>query len=198
MRASHQSQIVRATTATDRISSILGRHFVGRILAQAPGNPSPALFRTTALAIFTVITLLALTPSSHAQELPSLLTMIASWQYPGSKIDRATMGDAETLDGAGERTVPSIQYKTVLTTQDPMPKVIEYYRTKLASAPTPKPAKPAADSGRSVTFHDDSEGRPVAIHVIVVNTDKASTTLVISRAAAETETHIAWTHYRKL
>jgi hypothetical protein len=83
-----------------------------------------------------------------------------------------------------------------------MPKVIAYYKTKLVSPAGSKRAKPegkqAADSGRSVTFHDDSEGRPLAIQVILVNTDKASTTLVISRAATESETHIAWTQYLKL
>jgi hypothetical protein len=83
-----------------------------------------------------------------------------------------------------------------------MPKVIEYYKTKLmpaAGSKTEKPeGKPAPASGRSVTFHDDSEGRPLAIHVILVNTDKASTTLVISRGATESETHIVWTHYLKL
>jgi hypothetical protein len=44
-------------------------------------------------------------------------------------------------------------------------------------------------------FHEDSDGRPVGIQIIVVNTDKSSTTLVISRAEKEAETHIAWAHY---
>jgi len=127
------------------------------------------------------------------------MTMIAQWQYPGSKMNGATMSDAATLNGAGERTVQSIQYRTVLTTKDPMPKVIEYYKAKLIPSAGSKSAKleekPTTNAGRSVTFHDDSEGRPVAIHVILVNTEKASTTLVISRAATEHETHIAWTHY---
>ena len=48
-----------------------------------------------------------------------------------------------------------------------------------------------------VSAIDDSEGRPVAIHVICVNTEKASTTLVISRAATESETHIAWARYER-
>lgn len=111
------------------------------------------------------------------------------------------MSDAATMNGAGERTLQSIQYKTVLTTKDPMRKVIAYYKAMLVPAPGSKTAKleeRPADSGRSVTFHDDSEGRPLAIHVILVNTDKASTTLVISRAATESETHIAWTQYLKL
>jgi len=114
----------------------------------------------------------------------------------------AALSDAATTNGAGERILQSIQYKAVLTTKDPMPKVIAYYQTKLmppAGSKTARPEeKPAADSGRSVTFHDDSEGRPLAIRIILVNTDKASTTLVVSRAATESETHIAWTQYLKL
>jgi hypothetical protein len=129
--------------------------------------------------------------------------MIAQWQYPDSKMQGATMSDAATQNGAGERTVQSIQYKTVLTTKDPMPKVIEYYKNKLMPTTGSKTAKLQekaagdSDSGRSVTVHDDSEGRPLAIHVILVNTEKASTTLIISRATIESGTHIAWTHYVK-
>src|SRR5207244_10305218 len=127
----------------------------------------------------------------YAQAPPSVMTLLAQWQYPDSKMNGATMSDAATLNGAGERTVQSIQYKTVLTTKDPLPKVLEYYKSKLMPTAGSKTAKPqektAADSGRSVTLHEDSEGRPVAIHVILVNTEKASTTLVISRAATESE-----------
>ncbi len=105
------------------------------------------------------------------------------------------------MNASGDRTQPSVQYRAVLTTKDPMAKVIAYYESKLkpvADSKTTKPdEQPAADSGQSVTSHDDSEGRPVAIHVICVNTEKASTTLVISRAATESETHIAWAHYEK-
>lgn len=154
------------------------------------------------LTAFTASFLLVFAPLCYAQEPPSLLTMIAQWQYPDSKMNGAKLSDAATLNGAGDRTIQSILYKTVLTTKDPMPKVIEYYNTKLMPAAGSETAKPkeksANESGRSVTFHADSEGRPVAIYVILVNTDKASTTLVISRAATESETHIAWTHYLKL
>lgn len=128
--------------------------------------------------------------------------MIAEWQYPDSKINGASMGDAATVNGNGERTLPSMQCKTVLTTADPMDKVIEYYESKLTPTADPETAQPGTKpddtSGRSVTFHDDSENRPVAIHVILVNTEKSSTTLVISRAKTESETHIAWTHYVRL
>jgi len=159
------------------------------------------MFRTPTLPLLSFLALLAFPPLGHTQEAPSLLTMIAQWQYPDSTMNGGTLGDAATLNGAGERTVPSILYKTVLTTQDPMPKVIEYYKNKLlppaGSKADSADEKAVPASGRSVMFQEDSEGRPVAIQVILVNTEKASTTLVISRGATEAETHIAWTHYLK-
>jgi hypothetical protein len=44
----------------------------------------------------------------------------------------------------------------------------------------------------------DRQDRPVTVRVIVVNKADSSTTLVISRARDETETHIAWLHYFRL
>lgn len=134
----------------------------------------------------------------HSGETRSLMTMIADWQYPGSEIHGASMSDGATLNASGERTVPSVQCKTVLTTSDPIEKVVQYYDSKFKPVADSKAAKPddktTADFGRSVTTHNDSEKRPVAIHIVIVNTDKSSTTLVISRADKELETHIAWTH----
>ena len=151
------------------------------------------------LAFALLITVLATAAFCHAEEPLSLMPMIAEWQYPDSKINGASMGDAATVNRSGDRTVQSILCKTVLTTKDPMAKVIEYYKTKLkqgTDSETAKPAeKPGTESGRSVMFHDDSRGRPLGIHIIIVNTDTSSTTLVISRAETESETHIAWTHY---
>jgi hypothetical protein len=130
----------------------------------------------------------------------SLMTSITEWQYPGSKIGKASLSDAATINADGQRTVPSVQYKTVLTTKDPMEKVVQYYDAKLK--PKEKPANgtggPGTGSGRSVTLHDDSDSRPVAIHVIAINSENESTTLVISRAENEPETHIAWTRYVRL
>ena len=150
-------------------------------------------------AFAALITVLAAAALCHAEEPLRLMPMIAEWQYPDSSINGASMEDAATVNRSGERTVPSILCKTVLTTKDPMAKVIEYYETKLkqgADSETAKPeGKSGTESGRSVMFHDDSQGRPLGIHIIIVNTEKSSTTLVISRAETESETHIAWTHY---
>ena len=52
--------------------------------------------------------------------------------------------------------------------------------------------------GKSVATQDDSEDRPVKIRVIVVNRANTSTTLVISRAREENETHISWLHYFRI
>jgi len=127
------------------------------------------------------------------------LATVAEWQYPGSKINGASMQDAATVNQSGARTVVSVLCKTVLTTKDSMDKVIEYYETKLKPGADPKTAKPegkpGTGSGRSVMSHDDSQGRPLRIHIIIVNMEKSSTTLVISRGETESETHIAWTHY---
>ena len=155
--------------------------------------------RASTLACASLITVLANAAFCHAAEPLRLMPMIAEWQYPDSKFNGASMGDAATVNRSGERTVPSVLCKTVLTTKDPMAKVIEYYKTKLKqgtdSKTTKSDDKSGAESGRSVMFHDDSQGRPLGIHIIIVNTDKSSTTLVISRAETESETHIAWTRY---
>jgi hypothetical protein len=156
--------------------------------------------RITAFALALAAVILTMESQGHTSEGLTLMGMIAEWQYPDSTINGATMSDGETANSEGERTRQSIKCKTVLTTADPVRKVIDYYETKLK--PAPEAAQPnqreASASGRSVAFHDDSDGRPLAVHVIVVNTDKASTTLVISRGEKENETHIAWTHYLRL
>ena len=62
-----------------------------------------------------------------------------------------------------------------------------------------RPGSPIGPGGeaQSVATQDDSQDRPVKVQVIVVNRGKSATTLVISRAAGEMETHIAWTHHRR-
>ena len=151
------------------------------------------------LASAALIAVLSAATLCHAGEPVRLMSMVAEWRYPDSKVNGASAEDAATVNRSGERTVPSVLCKTVLTTKDPIAKVIEYYETKLKQGADSKTAKPESKSGteagQSVMFHDDSQGRPLRIHIIIVNTEKSSTTLVISRAKTESETHIAWTHY---
>ncbi len=140
------------------------------------------------------------TKAEQPPERRSLMSMISAWRYPDSTIQGATMSDGETVNSLGERTIPSLKCKTVFTTPDSIDKVLAYYKSKLKAAPKTagEPQSPESESGRSVTFHDDSDGRPVALHVIVVNTEKSTTTLVISRGANESRTHVAWTYYARL
>lgn len=163
--------------------------------------------RIAYVAFGSLIAIIAHLPASNADESPTLSSRIAEWKYPGSKSLGAVMTDGRTLNKKGERTVPSIQCRTVLTTTDSIAKVVDYYKSKLkffnqaelklsASKDNEQPTdKPATESSRSVIYNVDSKNRPLAIHIFLVNTDHTSTTLVISRANSESETHIAWTQY---
>jgi hypothetical protein len=158
--------------------------------------------RFVILSSLALVALFAVTAANQAKEPKTLLTQVGEWQYPGSKIQGgATAADAATVNRRGERTVPSSFSTTVLVTKDPMAKVVEYYKAKLKqpedAAQEEEDDESPEKSGRSVMFHEDSEGRPVGIQIIVVNTSKTSTTLVISRGDQEAETHIAWSHYER-
>ena len=127
----------------------------------------------------------------------SLLGTLAEWNYPGSKL----LDGANMRDGGNPR-VPSVLCRAVLTTPDAFEKVTAFYAEKVGTSQPPgqKEAKAGAGEadGKSVSAQDDSGGRPVKLRVIVVNRADAATTLVISRAEAESETHIAWSHYMRL
>lgn len=127
----------------------------------------------------------------------TLLGTLAEWQYPGAKL----LGGTSMSDG-GNPLLPTVKCQAILTTADPVEKVVGFYSEKLGSprAPGRQDAK-AEEKGsdvKSVSTQDDSRGHPVALRVIVFNTAETSTTLVISRAAGEEETHIAWSHYLRL
>jgi hypothetical protein len=125
-----------------------------------------------------------------------LLETLAGWQYPGSKLrDGASMADG------GNPLVPSVKCQAILTTADPVEKVVEFYTKKLTPQGAGTQSAEAAErnaAAKSVSTQDDSQGRPVRLRVLVINQAKASTTLVISRAEGEQKTHIAWSHYLRL
>ena len=134
-----------------------------------------------------------------ADESVTLMGTISQWRYPNSKLNGAEMSDAATVDSDGNRTVQSLVCKTTMTTDDSVEKVLEFYKKKLA------PDKNADDQtkaklkdGRSVLVSDDSDGRPFALHTILVNTSSTSTTLIVSRGSDETRTYIVWKHYIRL
>jgi hypothetical protein len=112
----------------------------------------------------------------------SLLKTIEGWKYPGSKI----ADGAEVSDG-GFAGILSTKSETVLTTPDPVEKVVAYYSERFADAKKHEPG--------SIALQDDSKDRPVALQILVVHTTDTSTTLVISRAQGEKETHIAWSQF---
>ena len=130
-------------------------------------------------------------------ETRSLLGMLAEWQYPESKM----LGGATMSDG-GNPLIQSVKCRAILTTPDPVEKVIKFYEEKFATPAITDPLGnrlPIKDSdAKSVSTQDDSQDRPVTVRVIVVNKADTATTLVISRAAGEKETHIAWVHYLRL
>jgi len=126
----------------------------------------------------------------------TLMGTIVKWQYPESKLSGGEMADAATMDASGKRTEPSIVLKTTMTTEDSVDAVLKFYRTllkrdqkiddKLGTEP---------ETGRSVIFNDESDGRPFAFHTIIVNTSTTSTTLIVTRGADEKETRITWNQY---
>ena len=154
--------------------------------------------RVVALVLVSFACSSAQTTPSAADEPRSLLQTIAEWQYPGSVLTATQASDGATIDANGDRTKPSTVSKTVMTTDAPVEKVLDYYRTKLS--PTTKAdggkLKPSDATGRSVVFSDDSDGRPFALHTVIINTNDTSTTLVISRGKDEARTHIGWKQYR--
>jgi hypothetical protein len=119
----------------------------------------------------------------------TLLGTLSEWKYPGS-----TLLDGATMRDGGDPTVPDVLCLAVLTTPDPIDKVIAFYAEKVGKGD--RAGAKEADA-KAVSTQDDSEGRPLALRVVAVNTADATTTVVISRARTEKETHIAWSHYRR-
>lgn len=126
----------------------------------------------------------------------TLMGTLSEWIYPDSKM----LGGATMSDG-GNPLVPDVKCRAILATPDPIDKVIAFYLKKVETPPAAggADAKTAVKeaNAKAVVTQDDSDGRPVTLRIIVVNKADTTTTLVISRAKGETETHIAWSHYRR-
>ena len=137
---------------------------------------------------------------SPAQDTPpgrmTLLGILSEWKYPGSTL----LGGATMSDGGNPR-VPDVKCQAILTTPDTVDKVVQFYSEKIGTPPAPGGQNDRAEvkeaDAQAVSTQDDSEGRPVTLRVIVLNKADTTTTLVISRAKGEKETHIAWSHYKK-
>ena len=129
----------------------------------------------------------------------TLMGMLGPWAYPGA----TWLDGAEMADG-GNPELPSVKCKTVLVTPDSFEQVTKYYAEKLGIDEKKGEALKATPGagGKAVAVINDSvldEGveRPVKLQIITVNKPDSSTTLVISQAAEERETHIAWSHFQQ-
>ena len=131
-----------------------------------------------------------------ADESDPFLHTISLWQYPNSTLSATRSRDGALIDRDGNRTNPSIVIQTVMATDASVEKVLDYYKLKLLTQ-SKDGEKPGAGPapGRSVVFNDDSEGRPFAMHTILVNEKNLSTTLIITRGKDEGTTFIAWKQY---
>jgi hypothetical protein len=154
----------------------------------------------TVIGIVALVALGAIWTAVKANDAPSegvpLLGTLVQWQYPGSQIQ--LNGSVKASD-AKTPGVESARFEGMMTTPDAVEKVARFYTEKLAVAAVPVPQDPKAEAktsdAKSVFEQDDSKGRPVQVRVVVVNNLSRSTTLVISRADGETQTHIAWSQY---
>jgi hypothetical protein len=139
---------------------------------------------------------LAAPPVADPPEQMTLMGTLSDWKYPGSNM----LGGATMSDGGNPRVV-DVKCRAILITPDPIEKVVAFYAKKLDTSPTPgEPGAGAAvkeADAKAVSIQDDSAGRPLTLRVFVVNRVDTTTTLVVSRAAGEKETHIAWMHYRQ-
>jgi hypothetical protein len=131
--------------------------------------------------------------STEPKQSVTLMTTLEAWKYPDSQMPHgASMATAEVPP-----SIPSIKCQAILTTPDSFTKVVHFYNKKIGISPETNEAAKGGEP-KSVTVQSDSQGRPTAIQVISVRTKHTSTTLVISRAEGEKETHIAWSHYIQL
>ncbi len=153
------------------------------------------------LTVAVVIALVAVTVAGTTTAEPepaenvTLLGMLEEWKYPDAEFHGATASDG------GVAGVVSTKCQAVLTTTDSFDTVADYYFDHLEVAEADRQRDGTFKSekavARSVAVQDDSEGRPVKLRTFIVNDADSSTAIVISRAADERETHIAWSHYRR-
>ena len=126
----------------------------------------------------------------------TLMGMLSEWQYPGSTFNGAESRDAAVSD------ISSVKSKAVLTTTDPVDKVVGFYQEKLKVDAEGKNLGERRGeritTKRSISVQDDSNGRPLKLHIFAIAEAGSSTTLVVSRTQGEETTHIAWSNFRQL
>jgi len=122
----------------------------------------------------------------------NLQRAVSEWQYPASRVQTSSGGGGSNPSGWVKK------YQAIMITPDPIEKVVKFYEAKVGET-APDGGQIAKASARdaetsAVSTQDDSQGRPVSLRVIVAHRANETTTLVISRAEGEKETHIAWSH----
>ncbi len=132
----------------------------------------------------------------QADEPLTLIGTIVKWRYPDAEIGKSQMSDAATVDANGKRTVPSTLLKTTMVTNDPVEKVVDYYKSSLVRKDDKdSPLGQNKEEGVSVLFDDESTDRSLQCHTVLVNSANNTTVIVISRATGETQTYITWKQY---
>lgn len=148
------------------------------------------------LLVASLLCRLAIAEDAPPQEQVTLMGMLLEWRYPESKFH-----GAETAD-AGVTGISSIKSKAILTTPDPVEKVMDFYQKKLnvdaeGNNLDEKPGE-RITTDRSVLIQDAAGEGASKVYVIAINGTKSSTTLVVSRADGDKETRIAWSNFRRL
>lgn len=137
-----------------------------------------------------------ITGDARSEEQVTLMGMLLEWRYPDSKFNGAESSDA-AVSG-----ISAIKSKAILTTPDSAEKVMEFYRRKLNVDTVGKNLAEKegerVTTDRSILIQDVSGDGPSKLYVIAMNGAKSSTTLVVSRAAGDEMTRIAWSNYRQL
>jgi hypothetical protein len=123
----------------------------------------------------------------------SFMETLEDWKYPGSR-----MLEGAGLSSGGNPLIQSVKFRAILTTADPIEVVVAFYSTKFKPGPSEGEKVKDPNDAKSVATLDDSQGRPVTVRVFVMNKADTATTIVVSRAADEAETHITWLHYLRL
>ena len=148
--------------------------------------------------LFVLLCASVATHAASADEPVTLIGTVVKWRYPGAEIGKSEVSDGATIAADGTRTISSSLLKSTMQTPDSVEKVLAFYQDLLTRNPANDEGLGIGpDVGRSVEFSDESEGRPFAFHIIIVNSSNNSTTLIITRGIGEDHTQITWKQYLK-
>ena len=126
----------------------------------------------------------------------TLMGMLQPWMYP-----KAEFGGARTSD-AGVTGISSIKSRALLSTDDSVDQVLDFYCKKLnvdrEGRNLDEKDGDRITTDRAILVQNASGAEPSNLWLLTINRKKSSTTLVISRDEKEGKTRIAWSNYRQL